>query len=92
MSDATPTPPPAITAPATPLRARWRRRVWWALPVAAALILLLIEISAPVHAAFAELDLFLFHAGYGILVSAALLGVARAIEHVLARPGIYGDD
>lgn len=79
-------------APARPAAAGIRRRLWWALPVAAALVLLLIESSAPVHAAFAELDLFLFHAVYGILVSAAVLGVARAIERVLARPGMYGDD
>ncbi len=75
-----------------PPRARWRHHIWWGLPIAAVLILLLIEISAPAHAAFAELDLFLFHGLFGILVSVAMLVIAGVIEHVLARPGIYGDD
>lgn len=94
MTDATPGTPQAAetTPPAVPLRVRLRRRAWWALPASAVLVLLLAEISAPPHAAFAELDFLLFHVAYGVLAAAVALGIARAVERVLVRPGIYGDD
>ena len=72
--------------------ARPRARAWLALPVVAAAILILIEVSSPAHAAFPQFDLFLFHALFGSIAAAAMLAVARVIERLLVRPGVQADD
>jgi len=77
---------------AAKLSARLRRRAWLALPVAAAAILILIEVASPAHAAFPQFELVLFHAFFGTLAAAAVLALARVIERLLIRPGVQADD
>jgi hypothetical protein len=76
----------------TKLPVRMRRRAWLALPVAAAAILILIEVGSPAHAAFPQFDMVLFHAIFGSLAAAAVLALARVIELLLIRPGVQADD
>jgi uncharacterized membrane protein YoaK (UPF0700 family) len=76
----------------TKLPVRMRRRAWLALPVAAAAILILIEVGPPAHAAFPQFDMVLFHAIFGSLAAAAVLALARVIELLLIRPGVQADD
>lgn len=81
-------------APATPEARHWLdeprnvKLLWRGFLVVLALTLLA-ELIVHLHPHFGIESVFCFHAWFGFLGCAAMIGVAKALAHVLKRPDTY---